>query len=245
MKQLEITGFIVGRKSLKDTDKIITVFSKEQGKISFIAKGIKRPTAKLQSHMEPLVETKFRVLASTKLPIVVAARAIGKNRYSSKTIEINISGLLLTEVVEMVTVEQMPNAVLYRTYRQSLADIASSSKTSLMLGYALLGIMQASGIAPNIQLREGVSRYYFNFSEGSLDSSRVGHDSTIMNTQVAKLWKVCLEHHKSTVRRLDVNDQILSESLNLLLDFLQYSLGRKIKAVKVLSTSTNLLQAGR
>ena len=241
MKQVELTGFIVGRKNLKDTDKIITVFTKEQGKSSFIAKGIKKPTAKLQSHMEPLVESKFRVLDGPKLPVVVGARAIGQNLFSGKSLEVNISALLLTEVVALVTAEQMPNLKLYQSYRASLTDIATNDKTSLLLNYGLISIMQASGIAPNIQWQEGASSCYLNFSEGSLSNIKIGSSSSVIDINIAKLWKVCMNHPKSTVLRLRVSDLVLSKSLNLIIDYLQYNLERKIKSAKVMSESTNLL----
>ncbi len=241
MKQVELTGFIVGRKNLKDTDKIITVFTKEQGKSSFVAKGIKKPTAKLQSHMEPLVECKFRVLDGPKLPVVVGARAIGQNLFSAKSLEINIGALLLTEVVALVTAEQMPNLKLYQSYRESLIDIATHDKTSLLLNYGLISIMQASGIAPNIQWQEGASSCYLNFSEGSLSNIKIGSSSSVIDINIAKLWKVCMSHPKSTVLRLRVSDLVLSKSLNLIIDYLQYNLERKIKSAKVMSESTNLL----
>lgn len=241
MKQVELTGFVVGRKSLKDADKIITVFSKEQGKTSFIAKGIKKPTAKLQSHMEPLVESQFQVLGTSKLPTVVGARSIGQNLFSAKSLEVNISALFLTEVVALVTAEQLPNPGLYRSYRQSLIDIATNNKTSLLLNYGLIGIMQASGIAPNIQWQEGASSCYLNFSEGSLSNSKVGATSSVIDIDVAKLWKVCMAHPKSTVLRLNAPDLVLSKSLNIIIDYLQYNLERKIKSAKVMSESTNFL----
>jgi len=241
MKQVELTGFIIGRKSLKDADKIITVFSQEQGKTSFIAKGIKKSTAKLQSHMEPLVESKFQVLGTSKLPTVVGARAIGQNLFSAKSLEINISALLLTEVVALVTAEQMPNQKLYLSYRESLIDIATNSKTALLLNYGLIGIMQTSGIAPDIQWQEGSSSCYLNFSEGSLSNSKVGATSSVIDMDVAKLWKICMSHPKTTVLRLSVSSLVLGKSLNLIIDYLQYNLERKIKSVKVMSESTNLL----
>ena len=59
MKQNEYIGYVISRNNINDSDRIITIFTHELGKKSFIAKGIRKPKAKLQSQLEPLVESKF------------------------------------------------------------------------------------------------------------------------------------------------------------------------------------------
>ena len=55
MNQNELTGFVISRKNINDADKILTLFTLEQGRYSLIAKGVRKPRAKLQSAIEPLV----------------------------------------------------------------------------------------------------------------------------------------------------------------------------------------------
>ena len=240
MKQTELTGFVIMRKNINDADKIITILSKEQGRQSFIAKGIRKPRAKLQSHLEPLVETKYRILGNGKLPTLVGARGLFSNEFYGKTVDINVSGLLLTEIVEAFTVEAMPNRPAYDAYQASLATIACKPGISLSLSYYVLALMRAFGVEPDIE--KGHTLYHLDINNGTLNNL-VSADSSAVNLNIAKLWNACLRYDIETVLRLKIDKKTLADSLNLLLTYAQHHIERKLKSAKVLSESTNLLQA--
>ena len=243
MKQFEAVGYIINRKSLSDSDRILTVFTKEYGKISLVAKGIKKPRAKLQPHLEPLVETGFRYIGSAKLPVLVGAQATKKNNYYGAELNISLSALFVTEVLGLITIEAQPNQTLYALYDDFLYELTHSSKIGLDLVYMLLNMMKASGIEPNILDVSTKDILYFNFDDGTITSQASSGRSLKLSSQIAKLWKACLSYHKETVLRIRVDQVVINRSLALLTDYLQYHYSKKIKSYKVLVNSTNFLQA--
>src|SRR5476649_2177365 len=54
MRTVKTIGFILKRRSIGEADRIITVFTKEEGKITIKAKGVRKITSKRASHIEPL-----------------------------------------------------------------------------------------------------------------------------------------------------------------------------------------------
>jgi DNA repair protein RecO (recombination protein O) len=240
MNQNELTGFVISRKNINDADKILTLFTLEQGRYSLIAKGVRKPKAKLQSAIEPLVETKFRALGKGKLPTIVGAKALDKNMFFGTTIESNLSALLLTEVVDFFSVENLPNESAYSNYRAALQKLAQNNKTSLVLNYYLLNLLKAYGVEPHI--KPGLTKYWLDYADGTV-LDRAGNNSVLVDINVVKLWHACLEKNSKLIEKLGVDSLTLADSLNLLISYIQQQTERKIKSSKVLSESTNLLQA--
>jgi len=241
MKQTELTGFVISRKNINDADKIVGIFTRELGKQSFIAKGIRKPQAKLQSQIEPLVESKYRILGNGKLPALVGAKGLTKNEFYGKSVDINVAGLLLTEIVEKFSVEGMPNEAAYKSYRDGLENISRGDKTRLIITYFVLQLMKAFGIEPHIE--SGHNKFWLDIENGTINGLG-GNDSLSINADTVKLWNACIKYDISTVVRLKIGTKTLVDSLNMLLTYVQYHSERKIKSTKVLSESTNLLQAG-
>lgn len=236
MNQRELTGYVIGRKRLRDSDLILTIYSLEAGKISVVAKGVKKPKAKLQSHIEPLVKTKFRILGNGKLPVLVGASGAEGNLYYTSSPEQNMAALLLTEVVDNITVDEMPNTSLFRAYTLALGLMHSDEKFWLHLSYSLLQVLKASGLEPRIAISKQ-SKYYINLSEGTVQTRAEGHESLLVPVDVVKLWKVCLQYDPGTINRIVANDRVTRNSLDLLVSYIQYHTHKKLKSAKVLFQS--------
>lgn len=52
MRLSKVTGIIIKRKNFGESDRIITVFTKQQGKITIKAKGVRKITSRRSSHVE-------------------------------------------------------------------------------------------------------------------------------------------------------------------------------------------------
>lgn len=243
MKQFEAIGYVLNRKNLKDSDRILTVFTHQSGKISLVAKGIKKPKAKLQSQVEPLVEIKFRYLGNGKLPVLVGAQAIEANAYFDSAIEQRLIALLATETLSLITIEGQPNEDLYRLYKSSLESMLNSKKLLLELIYLLINMMKLSGIEPHVDGTSKNAKLYFDYDEGRVANKIGNHKYSPISHDVAKLWMICTKYHKQTVLRLRLDAKTLNNATSLLVEYLQYHYGKKIKSYKVLINSTNLLQA--
>lgn len=242
MKEHNTTGFILSRRNLKDSDKIITVFTLEFGKVSLIAKGVKKPKAKLQSQLEPLAEVRFRYLGSGSIPILVGAQALSANQYFSVDMDRRISALFISEIMDLISLEGQPNKELYLLYKTCLQNLLETKKVLLSVIYSMINIMKLSGIEPRIDKLKANPDAFFDFDEGTVSSQIGGNKSSRISAESAKLWMVCLKYHKKTVDNLAVDQSVLNESFMVLADYLQYHYAKKLKSIKVLINSTNLLQ---
>lgn len=239
MKQSKLVGYVIGRKNLGDSDLIITVFSKDLGKYSFVAKGAKKPRAKLRAHLELLTEIEFRTVGSSKLPTLVGVSPIGANNFFSAEYSLRLAALYLTEVLGHVSVEAQTNRALYDCYGHFLRQCLITDKPLLLLNQALFEIMQSSGIEPRVE-SDGVGKYFFDYDEGMITSRMPTHPSPKVSQDLAKFWKLILNYDRATVMRLRLNRDIGLESIGLINDYLEHHFNKRLKSFKVLNQSPDL-----
>ncbi|HEX3100048.1 MAG TPA: DNA repair protein RecO [Patescibacteria group bacterium] len=89
VRERAIASFILKKQDFGEADQIVTLFSKEEGKVRVLVKAAKMPASKLQPMMQPLFET--RVTLSGSKERTGLAKVIGVQMIN------NYSGILETE----------------------------------------------------------------------------------------------------------------------------------------------------
>lgn len=76
MPSYSVTGINVGTFNLGEADKIITIFTAERGLIRAVAKGARKPGAKLAGRSEPLNVNKLLLATGRSLDIITQAESV-------------------------------------------------------------------------------------------------------------------------------------------------------------------------
>ena len=86
MRSFRVEGIVIKRKDFGEADRILTVFTRHQGKIQVIAKGVRKINSRRSAHVELLNHCILNI-HEAKLPILTEAEALNhfsplKNQYS-------------------------------------------------------------------------------------------------------------------------------------------------------------------
>lgn len=78
MRTYKVDGIVLKRRNIGEADRILTVFSKNGGKISVKAPGVRRIPSRRSSHIELLNFSQLTIYSSSKsfLPIVTEAQTL-------------------------------------------------------------------------------------------------------------------------------------------------------------------------
>ncbi len=85
--------------NLNDADKIIVMYSKENGLIKGVAKGIKRPKSKLGARMDLLVANSLQLLKGRSMDTIIQAQTVSHFRKTREDIEKLTLSTYISEVV--------------------------------------------------------------------------------------------------------------------------------------------------
>lgn len=75
MRTYTVQGIVLKRRNIGEADRILTVFTRETGKIQVKAKGVRKITSKRSSHVEPLTLAVLTLYKTASLPLLVEATA--------------------------------------------------------------------------------------------------------------------------------------------------------------------------
>lgn len=124
MKYHKLTGVIINRRALKDSDRFLTIYTEEEGKISVYARGIRSIKSKRGSQLDLFSQIKFEVIEQQGRMTLTSVELID-GHHLSKTKLSNISRLFqIGELVDALTAEHDPHQEVYELLLTALSHLS-------------------------------------------------------------------------------------------------------------------------
>ncbi|HZZ98409.1 MAG TPA: DNA repair protein RecO [Candidatus Saccharimonadia bacterium] len=105
MKTFSTDGIVLKRFNAGEADRILTVFTRDLGKIACIAKGVRKTTSTKRSALEPGSLAKIFCAETHGMPILTQATLVDDFSRSRETLAATRSLSQVLEIVDAVTVE--------------------------------------------------------------------------------------------------------------------------------------------
>src|SRR5680860_1697969 len=75
-RNYRVEAIVLGRREYAETDRIVTLFSREIGKVTVIAKGARKPTARSGPALEYFARGRFMLARGRDLDVVTSAELL-------------------------------------------------------------------------------------------------------------------------------------------------------------------------
>lgn len=106
-------AIILKRTNLGEADRLVTVFSKDRGKLTLIAKGIRRLTSRKKGHLELFNRVSLQIAKGKNLDLIIEADTLNNfSRLRRNLNRVRIAYLFL-ELVDKLTAENQEHAEVY------------------------------------------------------------------------------------------------------------------------------------
>lgn len=116
-------GFVIKRKNYGEADRLLTIFTKENGKITAIAKGVRRITSRRGALLEPFNLIKFNTVQSYSMKVLTEVEL----KSSFEDIKKDLNGykkiLIACELIDTLCAEEVRLVKIYH----DLLDFACDS----------------------------------------------------------------------------------------------------------------------
>jgi DNA repair protein RecO (recombination protein O) len=234
-RETKCRGIILKKQPFNEGDEIITFFTKELGKIRCLAKSVKSSKSKLQQKLQSLfvVDISF---THGKLPKIISAEPV---KVFSALRE-NLQGLkrafYAQELVLKFTPDEQKNEPLYFLLENFL-EFLDSEKLEEILDLGLLKfkleILRVLGLGIRDEVKnQEVKKIFFSLAKGGF-SQTLSADGLKAAPEVYGLLlelKSAGFENLSGVKNIDGEKELQ----NLLSQFIEYQLERKVKSEKYL-----------
>lgn len=236
--------------NLSESDKIIVMYSKENGLIKGVAKGCKKPKSKLGARMDLLVANELMLYKGKNLDTICEAKSINTFKNNRQDIDKLLYSTYVSEIVNNFGVENDPcSCEIYNLLYKALDKISNAkSKKDVLIGVIKfqLKMMEIAGFGVELDsclcCREQIlnSNMYFSSKMGGVVCEECNIHlgvKTKMHYKIRDFLQAMLQFDYAYESDYDrkATDKVCIVCFNLLKDYVQTHCHKNFK-------TTNLLQ---
>lgn len=167
-------AIVLSTKSYGEADKLITLFSKSFGKLTLIAKGIKRLKSRKRGSLEVFSAVKFFAHKTKWLPILTEVEIVNNFSELRKDLKKVSVAYFLLEVVSRTTRDEERHEEIYTLLMDTLKKLEKENKLKNLRREFSLQLMHLQGFIPQNQFVPNPDELLESVIERKLGSVRVG-----------------------------------------------------------------------
>ncbi len=226
-----------------EADLLVTLFSKEKGKLRALAKGARRSNSKLVGHLEPLTHVRLTLNRGRNLDYINQAQVIDGFPSVKNDLQAIARGFYVAELVDGFGSEAHQNLPLYDLALATLGRVAQDPNPELVLRSFELVLLRTSGFMPElyrcVECGEDLvpDRHRFSIDLGGvlcLECRPAGANIRALTLRALKVLRLL---DRTSLLRLPVLqvDDALAQELKTLLGFtVEYWLDKRVMSQSVL-----------
>lgn len=130
MRNYTVQGIILKRKNVGEADRILTVFTREYGKMQVKAKGVRKIASKRASHIEPLNKATLTLYKGQGMPILTEATA--QEHFSDVKADLQKVGFAyhICELIDGLCPENQDNEAIFTLVEEMFLKLASQENVT-------------------------------------------------------------------------------------------------------------------
>lgn len=232
-------AIVLRAQKLGEADRIITLLTREYGKVRAVAKGVRRTSSKFGARLEPFMHIDVQLNEGRSLDMITQVETLGA--YAKPICEdytkYTVGGAILETADRLVAAEHEPSIQQYWLLAGALRTLAAGNKPSqLVLDSYLLRAFAVAGYAPSFKDcarcgAPGPHRAYSLSQGGAVcqecrapgSASPSPETFQLLSSLLSGDWDVALQTDERTRR----------EASGLVAAFCQFHLERTIRSLRM------------
>jgi DNA repair protein RecO (recombination protein O) len=169
-----VQGIVLRHYALKENDKILVLFTRDQGLKRVVGKGMRKPNTRLGGRLEPLRENQVQLARGKNMDVV--AQAEGVQRFPAVTEDLDrlAAALAAAEVLMAFLEDDDPAPEVYDLYVKFLAALGPDTDPQIVSAAFELQVLELLGYRPELEaclacerdLETGADVYALNIEAG-------------------------------------------------------------------------------
>lgn len=167
-------GLVLGRRNFGEADRIINVYSKGKGKVSLIAKGVRKPGSKKRGHIEIFSKIRFQAVNGKGMGILTEVETLDDYEEIRKSIRKVSLAYYFVEVLGKAVHEGEGNTELYDLLTGVMDELKTAKKLKDLRLRFVTNLLKILGYWPNDKNLPFPDEKLEEVLERELYSKRVG-----------------------------------------------------------------------
>ena len=247
-------GLVIRQYPLGEADRIVTLLTRDLGKIRVVAKGVRRPKSKLGGQMELLSHVALDASVGRDLDVVNEAQTVNRHQNLSQRLDRLSHAIYLCELLDGFTTEHSPNYPAYRLALDTMSRMDDVADPWLLVRHFEMRLLDESGFNP--ELTQCVEcgavleprDHRFNVSAGgvSCPSCGFGEATAVVPVQLNAMKVLRLLQRERSFDRLDgvrISKAARYDVERLLTTHIRYILERELRSADFVRKVSQLAES--
>ncbi len=165
MNKLCFNGFLLKSKAHGESNKTISIFTEESGKIMLYARGVRKPASKIGGRLHPLFLNTYHILERQNFRLITGVDTI--DEYLCIANDLNKLSIMyeLLWIIEHGTTHEQPHPDLFHLLKNSLRTLSKSTQEChTILPYFQTQYMEIEGLRGSEKATQPFNQLFYNYT---------------------------------------------------------------------------------
>lgn len=236
-------AIVLKRSDFGEADRMLTLYSREMGKISALAKGARKPQSRKTGHVELFMRSKFLIAKGRNIDIITQAEMVDSYAgLRSELLRVSQASYAV-ELLDRFTVEEDQQRDIFDLLDDTLTHLAEVEDLGLAMRYYELHLLALTGFQPQLFNCVSCSKtilevdQYFSPELGGFlcpDCYEADQRAIPVSATVVKVMRFLQSRPWDAVKHLRLRHETQDELETLLHKYILHTLERELKSVDFL-----------
>jgi DNA repair protein RecO (recombination protein O) len=132
VRNLKTEGIIIKRRDFNEADRMVTIYTKNFGKIGVKAAGVRRITSRRASHIELLNHVNVSLYKKSQIPVLIEAVNINSFSEIKNNLDKIGYGYHICELIDGLCPEGEEQPEIFHLFKNTLNEICLAEKEELL-----------------------------------------------------------------------------------------------------------------
>ncbi len=145
-----VAAIVLKRRDLGEADRLLTILARERGKVTLLAKGVRRQASRKAGHVEPFTYVELLVARGKSLDLVTQAETIEAHRHLREDLWRSAWAYYVVELVDAFIQDEDPHQLLFDLLLETLGRLERGDDPALVVRYYELHLLALAGYQPQL-----------------------------------------------------------------------------------------------
>ena len=174
MRTYSDEGIVLARRNFGEADRILSIYTKNHGRISVIAKGIRKLTSRKRGHLEIFSYIRFQAVEGHGIGILTEVETINSFESFKKDLKKVSLAYFFCEVIGKITHEHERNDGIFELILNYLEKLQFEDRLKSLRMNFILDLLVIAGFWPKGKILLNPDEKLEEVIERSINSIRVG-----------------------------------------------------------------------
>lgn len=212
IKSSLVEGIVIHTTNYKDYDKIVTIFTRDVGKIQFLAKGVRKITSKNRSSIDIFTYGEYLLSKGRAYYLLNQGKVQKSYSYLRRDLVKTAVAMTINMFLLDVIFENNPQNEIFLLYNWTLKHLENSKDPKMLFRYFIVKSILFLGHKPSLKFccscKDTKGDFFYDFNEGTLLCLKCGNTGFKMESEILRLYLALEKDYFAYLKNINLSDSL-------------------------------------